>query len=86
MGAHDRGRRRHARLRLLLDILQRHLHVVDVLVPPLRILAETPENHFLEVALDLRDDGAGAGCARITALSVSAVDAPGNARDPVTIS
>jgi len=30
-----------------------------VLVSPLRILPETAENHFLEVAMNVRDDGAG---------------------------
>ena len=85
-----RGRHRGcgAGFRVLLDLLQRDLHVGHVLEAPLRVFPQAAQDDFFADRSGMPATIAvgGFGCARRTALSVSAVDVPANARTPVTIS
>ena len=81
-------RQRGVRFRVLLNLVQRDVHVVDMLEPARRIFPQAPQNDLFEVERHAGHSVAlgRLGSARRTAFSVSVVEPPGNARVPVTIS
>ena len=85
-GAHDRAQAPSRPTRLLLDILQRHLHVVDVLELPRGPCGDTGESLSRGRPGSPRRRRWRSGCARIAGTERVGGGRPGNARDPVTIS